>query len=585
MTPANLQAEWARLLVESLAASGVTDAVISPGARSLPLVLAAHRSSRLRCHDLVDERVAGFFALGQARVTGRPSLLLCTSGTAAAHYLPAVIEAAMSGTPMLVLGADRPPELHDAGSPQTIDQQRLFGTHVRWFRDLGVPDAAPVALRALRRVAAQAVLATTWPVPGPAHLNAPLRKPLEPPATLGDNERFLADDVTVLLAQGPPHAYPPRPAPDEVPLGELIAACRGARRGLIVCGAAPISQARARPAIEALGAATRFPILAEAPSQLRFIGRRPSGAPRCDGFDLLLPGGFGARHAPDLVLQFGQAPLSRALDAYLDAHACPRWVIASTGWHDPGDRAARFLWGDLAEIARAIATAIDRREPGGEWERAFSDGDARVWAAIAAELSAGGLSEGQVAKALCESLPERSLLVLGNSLPVRHADLYCRGDLADAAVLAQRGANGIDGLVSGASGAASVHEGPVALLVGDVSFLHDHGGLAAARAAERPLVIAVLNNDGGRLFEQLPVGHRADLREPFERHLVMPQRVDLAAAAAVFGIPFSRAATPHDLRIALAAALKRHGCTVIEAVVPPHDAAERMKRILAAVHG
>jgi len=574
LTPANLQAEWARLLVESLVAAGVTDAVLSPGARSAPLALAAHACSRLRCHDLHDERVAAFFALGQARASGRPSLLLCTSGTAAAHYLPAIVEASMSHVPMLVLGADRPPEMHDAGAPQTIDQTRLFGEHARWFRDVGVPEASPAALRALRRVAAQAVLAATFPVAGPVHLNVPLRKPLEPPAFLAAEDRTLVAEVDGLIREGPPATHAPRPVPADAAVAEVLAACKAAQRGLIVCGAAAVGQVRAREAIEALCAATRFPLLAEATSQLRFVGPRRAGgdggAPRCDGFDALLAEPeFLAGRAPDLVLQFGAAPLSRSLDAYLEAHAgCPRWVFATSGWHDPGDRATAFVWGDPSEIARALAAGVGRREPGGEWERAFVEGDARVWEAREFELAGDVLSEGYVARTLVAELPRGALLALGNSLPVRHADALCRWDAADVTVVAQRGANGIDGLISGAAGAASVWDGPTALLLGDVSFLHDVGGLAAARQATRPLVVVVLNNDGGRIFESLPIGARPDLAEALERHLVMPHGSDLSHAPALFGIPFARVRVKDELRGALATAFSRAGSTVIEAVVP-----------------
>jgi len=584
MTSENLQAEWARLLVESLAACGVADVVISPGARSLPLVLAAHGSARLRCHDLIDERVAAFFALGQARASGRPSLLICTSGTAAAHYFPAIVEAASSGTPMLVMTADRPAELHDCGAAQTIDQIEMFGSHVRWFRDVGTPHGMEAALRALRRVASQAVLASIWPSPGPVHLNVPLREPLEPAASRTDEDRALFDTVTDLLAE-PPRTCPPRTVPDAAAIEDLAQACRQSPRGLIVCGAAPIATMPACAAIEALSLATRFPILAEAASQMRFVGPRPLAAPRCSAFDLLLRSpGFAGRHPPDLVIQFGAAPLSRALLRYLESHPhCRRWVIAPHGWQDPGSRAQSLLFCGIAETAQALVERVAPREPGGQWERAFTEADRRVWDAVRSDLAATSWSEGHVARALCEALPRGSLLALSSSLPIRHADTFCPGERCDVAVLAQRGANGIDGLVSAAAGAASVRDGPVALLVGDIAFLHDVGGLAAARSVSHPLVLVVIQNGGGRIFEQLPIGEREDLSGPLSRHLVMRDSADLAHAAALYGIAFLRVESSASLGGALAEALARPGCTVIEAVVPPHGAAEQARRLQSAV--
>lgn len=579
-----VQAEWARLLVESLATSGVTDAIISPGARSLPLVAAAHGCNTLRRHDILDERVAGFFALGQAKVTERPSLLVCTSGSAGAHYYPAMVEAAASGTPLIVATADRPPELHDCGAPQSVDQARYFGAHARWFCDVGLPSDEPEALRGLRRVAAQAVLKSTWPTPGPVHLNVPLRTPLEPPAAATEQVLALRAIVDEILRAERVVTHTGRARPDQTTLAELALACRDAERGLIVCGAGPLSQRRARDAVEALSSSTRFPILAEGASQMRFVGpERGPRAPRCDAFDVLLrDSAFVDRHAADLVLQIGAAPLSRPLERYLEHHhaGCRRWVI-SRGWHDPNHRASSMILGDVEEVVRALAAAVSARAPGGSWESAFSAADQRAWEAIDAELGRdpGTLSEGGVARSLAEALPRGALLALGSSLPIRHLDAFVRGDRCQAAVLAQRGANGIDGLISGAAGAASVHEGPVALLLGDAAFQHDLGGLAVARRSNVPLVVVVLNNRGGRIFEQLPIGGRADLGEVLEQHLVMTQEADLGSAAKTFGIGYTRVDEPDALDQALRRSIAGPGCTVIEAVVPPHGAAEMARRL------
>jgi 2-succinyl-5-enolpyruvyl-6-hydroxy-3-cyclohexene-1-carboxylate synthase len=306
-------------------------------------------------------------------------------------------------------------------------------------------------------------------------------------------------------------------------------------------------------------------------------------APRCDAFDLLLrDAAFVERYAPDLVLQFGQAPLSRALERYLEHHSgCRRWVV-SRGWHDPSGRATSLVFGDVGAVARTLVAALPERAPGGEWERAFVSGDERIWTAVDAELADGALSEGSATRLLAKELHRDALLVLSNSLPIRHVDTYVRGDSCDATVLTQRGANGIDGLISSTSGAASVRRGPVALLMGDAgdaAFAHDLGGLAVARKSTVPLAVVVLNNRGGRIFEQLPMGERAELRDALERHVIMPQELDIERAAKLFGVGFTRTDAPSALGLAIRGALDSPGCTVIEATVPPRGAAEMIQRL------
>ena len=255
MTCANLQTEWAALLFASLADAGIRDVIISPGSRSTPLVVAAVREPRLARHELVDERAAAFFALGQARGTGRPSVLVCTSGTAPAHYLPALIEANVTGVPVLVLSADRPHELYDCRAPQTIDQVKLFGENARQFFDL-VADPSDASLRALRRVAAQAVLASRWPRAGAVHMNARWRKPLEPAAASGPEEERLAERARAVGREPIVAAPAPRVVASKDALGEAAKLVGASRRGVVVAGPAALDQRRAREAVWALAEAT-----------------------------------------------------------------------------------------------------------------------------------------------------------------------------------------------------------------------------------------------------------------------------------------------------------------------------------------
>ncbi|MBA4175805.1 MAG: 2-succinyl-5-enolpyruvyl-6-hydroxy-3-cyclohexene-1-carboxylic-acid synthase [Leptothrix sp. (in: Bacteria)] len=588
--PENLLALWSRLLFDSLAAAGVRDVVVSPGSRSTPFVLAAAAEPRLRLHSAIDERAAAFFALGQARVTGMPSLLLCTSGSAGAHYLPAVIEADQAGVPLLILTADRPTELLHVAANQTIDQRWLFEGYARRVVDVGAPDASPAALRGLRRLAAQAVALAQAPQPGAVHLNLRARKPLEPVAALSAAALALDAAVRALMAAPAAQVVVGRPAADDAAMATLAQRCLRARRGVIVAGPAPASQARARTAVARLQRATGFALLAEGASQLRFAGAQGvDGAALIDGFDWLyrLPAG-DREWLPDLVIQLGAPPTSGAWERLLDRHGeLERIVVAPTGWPDPHNSAAVLVQADIEHTCDRLAAMLARGRAQASEAPAFTAllaaANARARRVVDAQLQAQGdtLSEGAAARCVAAGLAPGSWLVVGNSLPIRLLDAYAGPCKTDLHVLSQRGASGIDGLVSGAAGAATVAASPVVLLVGDVSALHDVGGLALAAAARVPLVIVVVNNDGGRIFEQLPVARVAD--GDTMRRFTTPHGLDFAAAARLYRHPFERVATRPALQQALAAALGRNGCTLIEAQVPAHGAAEDQARIVAAL--
>lgn len=587
MTEANLLTEWARLLFAGLADAGVTDVVLSPGSRSTPFMLAADGEPRLRCHDSIDERAAAFFALGLARVTGRPAVLLCTSGTAGAHYFPAVIEASLANLPLVVVTADRPFELQDAGAAQTIDQVKLFGDHVRRFYELGSPDAAPSALAGLRRLAAQAVHFAMAPVPGPVHLNVRARKPLEPRPAESDDERALAERVAALMGRPLVVAHPPVSHPGPAAVSAIASRCRERERGLIVLGPAPLSHGGLLPVVEELSRRTGYPVLAEATSQLRFAG---GDMVRCDGFDAALRSpGFRRWARPDVVIQVGGAPVSSGWERFTAEHeGVMRVVVAPHAWHDPDSTATDLLLGDVALSLRALADAVgdggDRRTG---WAEQWREADAAVWAAVDAELgSASGdeLSEGEAVRAVVERLPSGSLFMVGNSLPIREVDTFCPSGMAEVGVLSQRGANGIDGLVAGAAGSAvAAGDRAVTLLLGDVSLLHDLTGLALGVGVEVPFVVVVVQNNGGRIFEQLPLASVPGVAPSTMAHVTTPHRAVLEHAALLWGHRYAAAASRAELAKALEEAYAQPGCTVVEAVVPPHGAAAQHVRVFAAV--
>lgn len=583
--PESLLTEWCRLLLGKLVGAGVTQAVISPGSRSTPLVWAALRTPGLECHSVIDERSASFFALGMARHSRRPALLICTSGSAGAHYFPAVIEAAEARLPLLVLTADRPLELQDASAPQTVDQTRLFGAFARRSYELGQPDPSDNALAGLARIAEQAVALSLHPEPGPVHLNVRARKPLEPVA----RDEALASRVDALLARPPRVVQGPELSASDAAIERLADACRSARRGLIVVGP---SAPGGFPSLARLVETTGFPVLCEATSQLRFGAFH--GIPRqrlIDGFDLLLRvPDLASRLRPEVVLHFGPPSTSSALEALFSSGKVRQHVVARHGFPDPSNRAESVTLGALDDTARRLAQALsepenaphltDRAEYAERWARL----NRAVWRVVDQVLEpTSALREGLAVRTVIEQLPAGAELTLGNSLPVREVDQFVPAAERQVSILHQRGANGIDGLLSGAAGAAHLHPGPSALLVGDVSFLHDLGGLDLARRARKPLVLVVIDNGGGRIFEQLPVARHFEAEPRARNYWTTERRYDLSHAAALFGLAYEAPTSAPELARALSSAFSRQAATLIQARVVPDSAVRDLRAVTAAL--
>jgi 2-succinyl-5-enolpyruvyl-6-hydroxy-3-cyclohexene-1-carboxylate synthase len=591
MAAANVLTEWARLTMSSFADAGVTDIVISPGSRSTPFIVAALRDKRLRCHSIIDERAAGFFALGHARATGRPAVVLCTSGTAPAHYYPALLEAELAFVPFIVLSADRPTELQSCAAPQTLDQVKLFGDHVRKFFDLGQPDSDEGALRACRRMVGQAVFLATGPTAGPVHLNACARKPLEPTLPSSDEDRMVREKVDRLLATPITRAFASSRAPRAGAVAIVAEHLSRAERGVIVCGPAAIAQRDARKAIFALAARTGFPLLAEATSQLRFA-EVPDDVFAADAFDvfLRLPE-LRKTLRPDVVVQFGSPPVSDAFSTFAGQAGVERVVIAADGWNDPDSNATWMLFGDPAESAAALTERLAARpatsatSASSEWLTAFRSANERAWSSVDNVLARDAgtpWSEGVIVQTVVAALPRASHLILGNSLPVRMIDLYCRHQLASLAVASQRGVSGIDGYLASTAAYADALQQPTTLLLGDVTFLHDLAslGIAERAGARTSVAIVVIQNGGGRIFEQLPLAAVPGLEQEIMQHVTTPHALDISHLARFYGVPFVRVSDETTLRAALEHAHAQPGCTLIEAIAPDHDAAPRLRRVV-----
>lgn len=583
------QAHAALAFVDALAVSGIREVIISPGSRSTPLVWAALRHSLLHCRWISDERAAAFFALGQARVSGVASLLICTSGSAPAHYLPAVIEASTAFVPLLIISADRPPELHHCGASQAVDQHKLYGDHVRFYAEVGLPfdDSAPNEWRPLRRLAAQAVHHSVYPTPGPVHLNAAARKPLEPPDNAADVLKLTDGAWTP-----PPRFVAPLQMPPPRDIADLAARCGSAQSGIIVCGPAPLDQARHRLAIDQLAHRLGFVLFAEATSQVRFAAPEKCNAQRCNSFDTLLQSpASDDLLRPDLILQIGMSPVSSGWQRWLPRHRhVPRFVLAAHGYPDAESSATALVQADLGCTLQALHGALgqgsdaDRIKTPSAWTRRLSSLQLRLEATLDTLLEQNGdqLSEAVVVRDVVDQAPEDALLLIGNSLPIRHLDTWVQRRARPLDVLSQRGASGIDGLVAGACGAATSSGRPTLALLGDVSLLHDLGGLATLRELTTPLVLVLINNQGGRIFPQLPLGQRDFFRQQSEFWTTPPQ-LDFQHAAAAFGCRYQRPDNRQALRHALHAALRTPGATLIEAVVAADSAAVMSSRLDAAV--
>jgi len=576
---------WADLLMARFYAAGVRHVVASPGSRSTAFVLAAERHPQLQCHDAIDERVGGFFALGIGRATGEPALLICTSGTAPAHYYPAVIEASHIGIPLLVLSADRPLELVDCAAPQTVDQVKMFGDHVRSYVDLGLPDPSQRALRGAARAVQQAVLASRWPRPGAVHLNARARKPFEPDESSGEEDRHY-DLAVAALESSSAHVFLPQNTPSAQGLGAVAALCRSFERGVILAGPAALSAASYRSGLSRLARRTGFPVLCESVSQQRFVADRDADVVWVDHFDLLLKSAsFRAGHQPDVVLQVGAPTVSGGVEHWLDAAPPARAVLAAHGWNDWLGTATHFLFGDQAALVNGLADALSEMSGRpGEWATAWREAELRVAKVVDEVVDAEPVpTEAHAVRDLVSGLPDDVLFMVGNSLSVRLVDWYTRGADAAVDVLSQRGANGIDGLISAAAGAIAATGRPCVLLLGDVSAVHDLNGLLMAHRLPASLVVVVVNNGGGRIFDILPVARHPGVSAEGMAHLTTPHTIDFEASARAYGVSFVRV-VPEDLRTLLRGT--DWGTTMlVEVPVAPDRAAGMVRAIRDRLDG
>ncbi len=559
-----------RGFVDELVRAGVRDAVVCPGSRSTPLALALRAHDGLRVRVLLDERSAGFFALGLARTARRPVAVLTTSGTAAANLLPAVVEASLGRVPLLVLTADRPPELRDRGAAQAIDQVGLFGVHARWFAELPLLDGKDVTRRHVRSVAARAVATALAGPAGPVHVNAPFREPLVPDGPLGS----LADGPFLAVEAG-------RRLLDEDQVQHLSRRLRAVERGLVLAG--PQDDPALPAALARLAAALDWPILAD-PLSLSRCGPHDRSRVVARGDQILRPGPWRDGHLPDLVIRFGAQPTSKPMLALLEDHLPDLVVVdGDGGWREPAVVPATFVHADATATAHAVADTVaaagrrrteSRLRPAparsspwlDDWLAAERAADRALRGWLMSVTDAGTSFEGAPFAHLAELLPDGAALWAGSSMPVRDMDAWLPAGPRAIRPLANRGANGIDGVVSSAAGAAATGA-PVVLVIGDIALLHDLSGLAAARMHGLSATVVVVNNDGGGIFSFLPQAEierpAAGLPEHFEELFGTPHGIDLGPLVTALGAEH-RALGAGELRAALEASVGRPGLRVLE---------------------
>jgi 2-succinyl-5-enolpyruvyl-6-hydroxy-3-cyclohexene-1-carboxylate synthase len=514
-----------RAFADELVRCGVRHACTSPGSRSAPIVLSLAREQGLRSWSHIDERSAGFFALGVAKATGEPAVVACTSGTAAANYLPAVVEAHEARVPLIVMTADRPPELRDVGAGQAIDQIKLYGDAAKWFVEVGSHRATAERLRWIRTLACRAYLTAVSGRPGAVHINWPLREPLVLDGDLAADETGRAD--------GAPFVDVAASARDAGPVAEAV---RKAKRPLIVAGRIERTGERLIEAAHALG----VPLLADPLSGLR---TGPAAVAHYDA--LLRDPKFAAAQEPDLVVRIGDLPTSKPLRAWLAAQHCPQLAVDPDGaWHDPDAVVSRRVDADPEAALVAIAAV----KADAKWLRTWRDADERAKQLLANTLG-DSLTEPVVAGDLATLLPDGGALFVAASMPIRDVETFFPVLDTPPRVLSNRGANGIDGTIASAFGVAASGI-PTSLLIGDVALAHDIGSLISAARLELELTIVLVDNGGGGIFNFLPVSGEQDA---FEEHVATPTGLEAHRIAELFGFDYRPAGTRSEFAAAVIA--------------------------------
>lgn len=539
--------------VDELTRLDVRHAVISPGSRSTPISMLLAGHPAIDVHINIDERSAAFFALGIAKATQEPVVLVCTSGTAAANYYPAIVEAKLSRVPLIVITADRPHELRDVGAPQTIDQIHLYASHVKWFSEMAIPSIDIGSIQYVRNVSRRAVIESRRNPAGPVHLNFPVREPLIPNMKETYYHAGRNEQVTFQL-----HKKSGLTVRDEE-IQSLVFQLEGKKKGILVCG--ELHNDEFVPAIVQLAEQLQFPILADPLSQIRTASNHPL---IIDCYDTFLRNEKAVKTLePEVIIRFGAMPVSKALTLFIKQNKDISHIVVdgAAGWREPTGLATQFVDSDEVFFCRKLATAVKVQEET-IWREQWQQLNKTAKTGLQAILSEQTLNEGKVFSLLEKVTPNDSYIFVSNSMPIRDCDTFLHCNESNRKIFANRGANGIDGVISTALGVSIVGY-PTVLVIGDLSFYHDLNALLAAKKDHLNITIILVNNDGGGIFSFLP---QAAEKNHFEELFGTPHGLDFSHVVKMYNGQFNRVTDWEQFNEAVTESFKVNGLKVIEVV-------------------
>ncbi|MGE5680130.1 MAG: 2-succinyl-5-enolpyruvyl-6-hydroxy-3-cyclohexene-1-carboxylic-acid synthase [Bacillota bacterium] len=564
---------WSDTFINKLANLGVKYACVSPGSRNTPLTLALSRNDKIRTYVHIDERSSGFFALGIARSTKTPVLLICTSGTAAAEFYPAIIEAFQQRIPLIVCTADRPPELIGRGANQTIFQDNIYKNHIRWFINAGLPEPTRERLEYICRMAERAVLESTRYNPGPVHINFPFRKPFEPSVYTDEIDESLIEIGGCISNQVYRRNDSIKDNQESKEIdrlyNEVISSLKSNSKGLIIAGPGSFGKPF-NEICQQLAEILNYPVIADVTSQLRFSKSNKSNLlVNYEGY--IATDEFLEKYSPGVILQFGRTTTSKAMELFFEKLDSRRYYLINENgeFNDPYNK-ARAVLRISAENFCEKAVATLRQEN-------FSHSDRSSWLDkfIAAECKAEAIKketvenaefpfEGRIITEIIKLMPDESALMVSNSMPVRDLDYFAPKSDKSIRVFHNRGASGIDGITSTALGISEGLRETTVLITGDLAFYYDLNGLLASLKYSIPLVVVLINNDGGGIFQMLPIARCEESQNAFDDFFITPHGLDFSVFVKAYGGNFTKAESWEDLKTAFESALRKNGLSVIQ---------------------
>lgn len=563
----NRNTYWAEIFVDALAQSGLDSVCIAPGSRSTALTLAFAKHGGIKVYSHLDERSASFFALGLALAAQKPVALVCTSGTAAANFFPAVIEAHQTRVPLIVITADRPPELRHSGANQTIDQIKMYGDYVLWAVDTALPEANPsqLAIRNLQTTAARAIAIANGIRKGAVHINMPFTKPLEPIPVENDVQPAKSD---LRFKIGPPPKLI-----DEAAIQRVATLINDASAsGIIVCGPNCPEDTAFTSGLFALSEKINYPVIADPLSHVRVNSA-------VAGYETFLAPGSTPPETPEIILRFGNVPTSKWLNEFLGKIRPKHHIqIKRDGvWADDNHTVDELIQVDEAWFCEALVEAVLPKEKRGNWPEI----DQATWHTIDKEMASGTYFDGAIIYDIFDLIPDESTLFIGNSLPIRHVDQFGKPQNNHLHIYGNRGASGIDGNTSTALGTGAARpDKPLIAILGDVTFYHDMNGLLAVQRLGIPITIVLMNNNGGGIFHRLPI---KDFDPEFTELFVTPHGLDYQHTARLYGLEYTCVEGRAAFQEAFTASVTQRNAAIIEVRTDAKTDLQRRNEIVKAV--